>query len=108
MIVGKTGDRACCESQPSMKRLVLALGLGAFVLALRAVFPTKARRRRSSTLMATPSYDEIALRAYFIGLEREARGEPSAPLRDWAEAEKQLSLQTQCAAPASASALTRS
>ena len=36
--------------------------------------------------------DEIALRAYFNGLDREARGEPGAPQQDWQEAEQQLAL----------------
>ena len=37
-----------------------------------------------------PTYDEIALRAYFIALERHARGESGNPLEDWHEAERQL------------------
>ncbi len=39
---------------------------------------------------AKPSYDAIALKAYFIALNRHARGEPSDPLKDWLEAERQL------------------
>jgi hypothetical protein len=88
-----------------MKKLLFALGLAALLgVALEALIRGKARRRKMSTL-AAPSYDEIALRAYFIGLDREARGEPSAPLQDWAEAEHQLSPQTECTAPESAMAL---
>ena len=34
------------------------------------------------------SYDEIALRAYFIALDHHSRGEPGDPLRDWIEAER--------------------
>ena len=34
------------------------------------------------------SYDEIALRAYFIALDRHSRGERGDPLRDWIEAER--------------------
>jgi hypothetical protein len=36
------------------------------------------------------SYDDIALRAYFIALDRHRRGEPADPSRDWLEAERQL------------------
>jgi len=39
---------------------------------------------------AKPSYDAIALEAYFIALDRHARGEPSDPVKDWLEAERQL------------------
>jgi hypothetical protein len=39
---------------------------------------------------ANPRYDEIALRAYFIALQRHERGEPGDPLKDWVEAERQL------------------
>jgi hypothetical protein len=37
-----------------------------------------------------PSYDTIALAAYFIALDRHARGEAPDPLKDWLEAEQQL------------------
>ena len=37
-----------------------------------------------------PSYDAIALKAYFIALDRHARGEEADPLKDWVEAEHQL------------------
>jgi len=37
-----------------------------------------------------PSYDTIALAAYFIALDRHARGEAPDPLMDWIEAERQL------------------
>jgi len=33
--------------------------------------------------------DDLARRAYFIALERHARGEPEDPLRDWLEAERE-------------------
>ncbi len=36
------------------------------------------------------SYDTIALKAYFIALDRHARGEDADPLKDWLEAERQL------------------
>lgn len=36
------------------------------------------------------SYDEIALRAYFIALHRDRHGHEGDPLHDWMEAEKQL------------------
>jgi hypothetical protein len=90
-----------------MKRLFFALGFGVFALALQSLFRSGIRRRHVGKQVKSVSYDDIALRAYFIGLDREARGEPSSPLRDWEEAERQLSVQTQCAAPAWASALTR-
>jgi hypothetical protein len=37
-----------------------------------------------------PSYDAIVLAAYFIALDRHARGEAPDPLKDWIEAERQL------------------
>ena len=37
-----------------------------------------------------PSYDEIALRAYFIALHRHSHGTPGDALQDWTEAERQL------------------
>jgi hypothetical protein len=37
-----------------------------------------------------PSYDAIVLAAYFIALDRHARGEARDPLKDWLEAERQL------------------
>ena len=37
-----------------------------------------------------PSYDAIALAAYFIALDRNARGEAPDPLKDWLGAERQL------------------
>ncbi len=35
------------------------------------------------------SEDDLARRAYFIALERHARGEQEDPLRDWLEAERE-------------------
>jgi hypothetical protein len=37
-----------------------------------------------------PAYDAIVLAAYFIALDRHARGEAPDPLKDWLEAERQL------------------
>ena len=37
-----------------------------------------------------PYDDAIALAAYFIALDRHARGEAPDPLKDWLEAERQL------------------
>lgn len=91
---------------PSMKKLLLALGFAALGIGLDALLRGRVRRKRQRPA-SIPSYDEIAMCAYFIGLDREARGEPSAPLQDWTEAEHQLTAQTQCAAPASTTALTR-
>jgi hypothetical protein len=39
---------------------------------------------------ALPLYDAIALRAYFIALERHRNGGDPDPLKDWLEAEQQL------------------
>ena len=49
-----------------------------------------AEQHAASQATAKPSYDEIALRAYFIALNRHAAGEPDDPIRDWVEAERQL------------------
>lgn len=35
------------------------------------------------------SYEEIALSAYFIALERARRGEEGDPLKDWVDAERE-------------------
>ena len=43
-----------------------------------------------SDLGSKPSYDAIALAAYFIALDRHARGEAPDPLKDWLEAERQF------------------
>ena len=37
-----------------------------------------------------PSYDAIVLAAYFIALDRHARGEAPDPLKDWLEAKRKL------------------
>ena len=50
----------------------------------------KAGQNPATSETVKPSYDEIALRAYFIALNRHANGEPGDPLKDWIEAEKQL------------------
>jgi len=36
------------------------------------------------------AYDAIALKAYFIALDRHTQGERADPLKDWIEAERQL------------------
>lgn len=74
-----------------MKRLLFALGLGLSAFALSSLLRGRASLGARTLRTPPPSYDEIALRAYFIGLDRETRGEPSAPLQDWQEAEHQLS-----------------
>jgi len=38
------------------------------------------------------SYDAIALAAYFIALDRHARGEAPDPRKDWLEGERQLKM----------------
>lgn len=40
--------------------------------------------------MRKPSYDEIAMHAYFIALEKARLGQPSHPLEDWIQAEREL------------------
>lgn len=76
----------------SMRRLFFGLALAALFVSLRG-------RRRSRTAAAPrspsfdtrrPTYDDIALRAYFIGLDHEINGDRPDPLRDWAEAEHEL------------------
>jgi len=52
--------------------------------------PSDSPRPESSIPAAKPTYDEIALRAYFLALDRHRRGEPSDPEKDWTEAEQQL------------------
>jgi len=52
--------------------------------------PSDSPRPESTTAAAKPTYDEIALRAYFLALDRHRRGEPSDPEKDWTEAEQQL------------------
>jgi hypothetical protein len=47
----------------------------------------------SPSVRSKHAYDDIALRAYFIALDRHRRGEESDPLKDWVEAEHQLSLE---------------
>lgn len=61
--------------------------------------PTPAPRRRKATaadapsevpdaqMLAVPTADDIATRAYFIAMER---GFPGDPLSDWLAAERQL------------------
>jgi len=75
-----------------MRRLFFGLALAALFVSLRG-------RRRSRTAAAPrspsfdtrrPTYDDIALRAYFIGLDHEINGDRPDPLRDWAEAEHEL------------------
>lgn len=74
-----------------MRRFLFGLALVALFASMRSLWPRQAQPRRSGSSTPThPSYDEIALRAYFIGLDRDARGEKSDPLRDWAEAEHEL------------------
>lgn len=36
------------------------------------------------------TYEEIALRAYFIALQRHRQGEVGDPQHDWAEAQRQI------------------
>jgi hypothetical protein len=49
---------------------------------------TAAKPRKSPTAKSAPTYDEIALRAYHIYLQR--NGTPGNPFDDWKQAEQQL------------------
>jgi hypothetical protein len=50
--------------------------------------PKKTRKAPSPAPAAGPSYDQIALRAYHIYLERD--GAPGDPVQDWLQAEREL------------------
>ena len=75
-----------------MRRLLFGFALIIGLLAgLRTLRSHRTPSRRSGSSHAPhPSYDDIALRAYFIGLDHEANGEKSDPFRDWVEAEHEL------------------
>ncbi len=77
-----------------MKRFLFGLLIVALAASWRALLRGRrmrqALRTSSPSASGPPSYDEIAQRAYFIGLDHEANGEKSDPQRDWAEAEQEL------------------
>ena len=75
-----------------MKRFLFGLLIVALAVSWRALLRGRRMRQALWTSSASqpPSYDEIAQRAYFIGLDHEANGEKSDPQRDWAEAEQEL------------------
>ena len=50
---------------------------------------SKEAPKKSRKAAAAPTYDEIALRAYHIYLERGTT--PGDPMQDWLEAERELS-----------------
>jgi Protein of unknown function (DUF2934) len=50
--------------------------------------PAKKSRKAAVAAAPAPTYDEIALRAYHIYLERGAT--PGDPMQDWLEAEREL------------------
>jgi hypothetical protein len=50
---------------------------------------SKEAPKKSRKAATAPTYDEIALRAYHIYLERGAT--PGDPMRDWLQAERELS-----------------
>jgi hypothetical protein len=52
--------------------------------------PSDAPYPNGAAPVPKPTYDEIALRAYFLALDRHRRGEASDPEKDWTEAEQQL------------------
>lgn len=81
-----------------MRSLLYALGATALALALHSFLRARIKSPHKPAPARQPSYDEIALRAYFIGLDRETRGETCDPLKDWTQAERQLSARTACAA----------
>jgi len=74
-----------------MKRFLFGLAFIAFLTALLGRRSRKAPRQPSvSSHPERPTYDEIALRAYFIGLDHDVHGDQPDPLRDWVEAEYEL------------------
>ena len=74
-----------------MKRFLFGLGFVALIIGLHSLW---ARKTRSQVFLPagpdSPSHEEIARRAYFIGKEHDARGEKPDPQRDWVEAEQEL------------------
>ena len=52
--------------------------------------PSESPHSNGASPVPKPTYDEIALRAYFLALDRHRRGDPSDPEKDWTEAEQQL------------------
>ncbi|EDY16116.1 hypothetical protein CfE428DRAFT_6378 [Chthoniobacter flavus Ellin428] len=74
-----------------MRRLLFGLALLGLIVAVRGRRSRRAPARLSlSSHSKPPTYDDIALRAYFIGLDHDANGDQPDPLRDWAEAEHEL------------------
>lgn len=53
----------------------------------KAVAPKAETKAPKAAKKATPSYQDIALRAYFISEERRRQGRPGCPESDWLQAE---------------------
>jgi hypothetical protein len=82
---------AVVTNHQNMRQLLFGFAFIAMVAGIRAMWPRKAQSRGSkSSPSRRPSNDEIARRAYFIGLERDGRGETPDPLRNWIDAEQEL------------------
>jgi hypothetical protein len=56
----------------------------------KSASPEASKKTRKAAIPPAPSYDEIALRAYHIYLERGST--PGDPMRDWLQAERELAL----------------
>jgi len=54
----------------------------------KSVSPEAPKKSRKAAETATPTYEEIALRAYHLYLER--GGTPGDPMQDWLQAEQEL------------------
>jgi hypothetical protein len=50
----------------------------------------RATRSKSPTKKSSYTLDDVALRAYFIAQDRNAKGIHGSPESDWLEAERQL------------------
>ena len=77
-----------------MKSLFYVLGAGALAAAFHLLLRSRTKHEGETATALQPSYDDIARRAYFIGLDRKSRGEPVDSVLDWAQAEQQLSPDT--------------
>ena len=54
----------------------------------KSVSPEAPKKSRKAAATAKPTYEEIALRAYHIYLERGST--PGDPMQDWLQAEQEL------------------
>jgi hypothetical protein len=75
-------------------RSVFFVATGVVVVATIRAAKSRHDKNRAQDLSTPktggPGHDDIASRAYFIGLEHERRGEPHDASADWAQAETEL------------------